>query len=117
MPPINTMLSTYPLGHPKGQNINLDYITLYYIIYWDGFTLVFCNLYCIYYITLQPPPPPPPQCKLQYVHAIYAQVLLGKRPPAQVAEGIHQRKLERMQQQHKLHMGTATKHIRCPCTT
>ena len=29
------------------------------------------------------------QCKLQYVHAVYAQVLLGRRPPAQVAEGNH----------------------------
>ena len=29
------------------------------------------------------------QCKLQYVHAVYAQVVLGKRPPAQVAEGNH----------------------------
>ena len=33
---------------------------------------------------LPPPPPPPPQCKL-----LYAQVVLGKRPPVQVAEGNH----------------------------
>ena len=29
------------------------------------------------------------QCNLQYVYAVYVQVLLGKRPPAQVAEGNH----------------------------
>ena len=29
------------------------------------------------------------QCKLQFVHAVYAPVRLGTRPPVQVAEGNH----------------------------
>ena len=37
-----------------------------------------CTIIIIYI-----PPLPPPQCKLQYGHAVNAQVLLRKRPPAQ----------------------------------
>ena len=61
------------------------------------------------------------QCKLQYVHAVYAQVILGRRPPAQVAEGSHH-KLQRLATTSagrvvaattcNLHMGT---YMFCSC--
>ena len=67
--------------------ITLHYITLHYIIYWYGFTLVFCNLHCIYHHnhhhTVQVA-----MCAYSFVNTLVnALVLQGKTPPAQVAAG------------------------------
>ena len=72
----SSFMTYTPSWQPECLNITIHYLSILWLLRCQNM-----HILALYITTTQ--------CKLQYVQAVFVQVLLGKRQPVQVTEGNH----------------------------